>query len=216
MSSQHAATSFGDIDGPTTDFLSRIAEDISYLHRETASTPTDERFYKEGVETYEVGKLKIDGSVITIYSFDGGRVFNTLQQRADDPSTGGGTDQFFAVDWPVEQENGQSYKTFYFKSRPSEISIRKAHHIFQVKIAIENREVLQEFRCQSCSERVHWTNLKNDDTMTLCERVIMLQKQVCNCEGSLELLEEGLDEAHIIPPGDSSPAAQEHAVSHTD
>lgn len=215
MSSDHAATDFGDMDGPSTRFLSRVAKDINYLLKDCSPTPTNERFYREGVDTYEVGQLDIDGAVITIYSFDGGRVFNTLQQKADDPEDGD-VEQFFAVDWPVEQDSGQSYHSFYFKARPSKSEIKKAHCIHQLKIAIENREVHQEFRCQHCSKRVHWTNLTNDEDMALEERVIMLEKELCNCEGSLELLQEGLDGSHVISPSESAIKNRESATTSTD
>jgi hypothetical protein len=101
------------------------------------------------------------------------------------------------VDWPVEQDKGQSYHSYYFKHRPCEERIKKAHCIHKIKIAIENREVLQEFRCQNCSERVHWTNLKNDSEITLEERIIMLKKKVCNCEGTFDLLKEKIEEENI-------------------
>lgn len=214
MSNDHRTTGFGDIDGPTTRFLSRIANDISYLLKDCSTAPTDERFYKEGVETYRVGQLDIDGAVVTIYSFDGGRVFNTLQQRTDESDKD--ISQFFAVDWPIEHENSQSYHSFYFKTRPSKTEIKKAHCIHKVKIAIENREVLQEFRCQNCSERVHWTNLKDDKGMTLVERVIMLENQFCNCEGSLELLQEKIDEENIIHPSEAVLVPNEPAASTMD
>lgn len=216
MGSDHTTTSFGDIDGPTTRFLARIAKNINYLHRDCSPTPTNERFYRDGVETYEVGQLDISGAIVTIYSFDGGRVFNTLQQRTENTPSNSEAEQFFAVDWPIEQENGQSYISFYFKTRPSKEEIKKAHRIHQVKIAIENRKLLQEFRCQHCSERVHWTNLKEDGDMTMEERVIMLEKQLCNCEGSLELLQEGLDDGHIISPSDASVETKESATSSLD
>jgi len=214
MSSERSTTCFGDIDAPTTRFLARAAKDIGYLLKDCSTAPTDERFYKEGVETYRVGQLDIDGAVVTIYSFDGGRVFNTLQQQTDEAADE--VSQFFAVDWPVEQEDGQSYHSFYFKHRPCEERIRKAHCIHKVKIAIENREVLQEFRCQNCSERVHWTNLKDDDEMTLMERVIMLEKQVCNCEGSLELLKEGLEGEDVASPTEAVGATREPTASSLD
>lgn len=190
----HMATDFGDIDGPTTRFLARIAKDINFLHRDCSTSPTNERFFREGVNTYEVGQLEVDGEIITIYSFNAGRVFNTLQQQTSGTSSKKEVEQFFAADWPVKEETGQSYITFYFKTRPSKSEIKKAHAIHQVKIAIENREVIQEFRCENCSERVHWTNLKNDEEMSLEERIILLEKQLCNCEGSLSLLRKGLAE----------------------
>lgn len=189
------SSEFGDIDGPTTRFLSRVAKDIEYLLKDCSPSPTNERFFREGVKTYEVGKVEIDGEVITIYSFNAGRVFNTLQKQTDNPDEE--VEQFFAVDWPVQQESGQTYHSFYFKSCPSKAEIKKAYQIHQIKIAIENREVLQEFRCQNCSERVHWTNLRDDCEMSLDERVILLEKQVCNCESSVDLIREGLDDSDL-------------------
>ncbi|QLH82390.1 hypothetical protein [Halosimplex pelagicum] len=214
MSSGQTTTSFGAIDAPTTRFLARAAKDIDYLLKDCSPTPTDERFYKEGVETYRVGQLEIDGAVISIYSFDAGRVFNTLQERTDEPDEE--ISQFFAVDWPVQQEDGQSYHSFYFKNRPCEERIRQAHCIHKVKIAIENRELPQEFRCENCSERVHWTNLTEDCDMTLMERVIMLEKQVCNCEGSLNLLKEGMDEESVTSPTVATGSTLEPAASSLD
>jgi hypothetical protein len=209
------ANGFGDIDAPTTRFLARVAEDIDYLHRDCSTSPTDERFFRDGVETYRVGQLDIDGTVATIYSFDAGRVFNTLQEKADN-DTGEDISQFFAVDWPVEEEKGRSYLSFYFKSRPCEDEVRKAHCLHKVKIAIENRKLLQHFRCENCSERVHWTDLKDDSDMTLMERVVMLEQQVCNCKGSLDLLREGVDEDRITSVEEPVTTTREPAASSMD
>lgn len=186
---------FGDIDGPTTRFLARVAKETSYLHRDCAPAPTDERFFKEGVETYRVGQIKVGEKVITIHSFDGGRVFNTLQQQTEAPSD---NEQLFVADWPIEEENGQSYSSFYFKSRPSKYDVKKAHQIHQIKIAMENRDLPQQFRCDHCAERVHWTKLTGDDCMTLEERVVLVKKQLCNCENTLALLREGLEPDQAI------------------
>lgn len=198
MSGDRTTTSFGAIDGPTTRYLARVASNINFLLKDCSTSPTDERLFKQGVDTYRVGQLEIDGAVVTIYSFNSGDVFNRLNQQTDD--AGEEISQFFAVDWPVKQDNGRSYNTFYFKTRPCEERIKMAHCIHKVKIAIENRELLQEFRCQNCSERVHWTNLRDDEDMTLLERVVFLQKQVCNCEESLSVLREGTDTENAVEP----------------
>jgi len=209
------ATSFGDIDGPTTRFLTRVAKDIGYIHRDPSTARTDKQFFREGVETYCVGQLDIDGTVVAIYSFDSGRVFNTLQEKASNDADEN-ISQFFAVDWPVEQENGESYLSFYFKSRPCEEEIKKVHCLHKVKAAIENRELPQQFRCENCSKRVHWTNLEDDSDMTLMERVVMLEQQVCNCEGSLDLLREGVDEDRLTSVEDPVTTTREPAASSMD
>lgn len=208
------SSGFGDIDGPTTRYLSRVAKDIEYLLKDCSPSPTNERFFREGVKTYEVGKVEIDGKVITIYSFDAGRVFNTLQKQTDSPDEE--VEQFFAVDWPIQQESGQTYHSFYFKSCPSKAEIKKAYQIHQVKIAIENREVLQEFRCENCSERVHWTNLRDDCEMGLEERVVLLEKKLCNCENSAELLQDSLDESELVPTTATPETNRETVISPMD
>lgn len=168
------------LDPDTKEFLAGVANDISLIYRDFCSEMGEHS--NEKIPS-EVGKVAINGSAITICRFDAAEAPEHIKQKMQSPGVAG--DWIFIAGWPNSCDESDSGCTcFYFHEYPTREDIEKARLIKKVKIAIENRQLMQRYRCNKCLERVHWTDLNNDADLSFFKRTIMLKEKLCNCQSS--------------------------------